>query len=239
MVLGPSSAVRQRRHYRASRHLPSSVKSRSFHVPATGGSYIAVAAGAKRLVEDPDVGLRRRCREVLGHWRIPLKKWAGRAHLAVWIGDELEAFAPSCRFERGIGISFASLRRFSGGCGCEAEPAARAVRALRSRRRSASGCVEVGEQISAFFRSRREGHVVIGSGDSRHVASPLVDRPQFAGRRVRRARLEFTGVAVQLAGAVAHQPVLIDEGWRHPDRLLPLPQFLPSRTGIESRRWSR
>ena len=41
------------------------------------------------------------------------------------------------------------------------------------------------------------------------------------------------GVAVELAGAVAHQAVLVDERARHPIGLLALPEFLAARAGVE------
>ena len=68
-----------------------------------------------------------------------------------------------------------------------------------------------------------------------HVAGALVDRAQdLAGWRVRAAvRLEGAGVAVELAGAIAHQAVLVDERARHPIDLLALTQLLATRAGVE------
>ena len=45
-------------------------------------------------------------------------------------------------------------------------------------------------------------------------------------------RLERTGVAVDLAGAVAHHPVLIDERPQRPIDLLALPKLLAGRAGV-------
>ena len=69
---------------------------------------------------------------------------------------------------------------------------------------------------------------------SRHIASAFVDRAQdLAGGRVGTApRLQHTAIAVQLAGAIAHHPVLIDERARQSVNLLTLPEFLPGRADL-------
>ena len=55
----------------------------------------------------------------------------------------------------------------------------------------------------------------------------------LAGGRVRTAlRLQGTVLAIQLAGAIAHHAVAIDEGAQHAIDLLPLPEFLPGRADV-------
>src|SRR5438270_7818110 len=55
----------------------------------------------------------------------------------------------------------------------------------------------------------------------------------FTGGRIRTApRLQRTALAIQLAGAIAHHAVLIDERARHSIDFLALPEFLPGRADI-------
>jgi hypothetical protein len=55
----------------------------------------------------------------------------------------------------------------------------------------------------------------------------------LSGGRVRTALLlQWTALAIQLAGAIARHAVSIDEGLRHPIDLLPLPEFLPGRADV-------
>src|ERR1700687_4886862 len=55
----------------------------------------------------------------------------------------------------------------------------------------------------------------------------------LAGGFVRAAlRLQRTTLAIQLAGAIAHHAVLIDERRRHSIDFSPLPEFLPGRAEI-------
>src|ERR1700686_5217847 len=55
----------------------------------------------------------------------------------------------------------------------------------------------------------------------------------LSGGRVRTAlRLQRTALAIQLAGAIAHHAVLIDERARHSIDFLALPKFLPGGTDI-------
>ena len=166
---------------------------------------------------------------------IPLKKSVrGVEPLRAIIGRD-EAQPPHAGFGIGIGISFASLRRFW--AAAARWNSSRAPFGPRSRRRSSLRMrLRCANSISTFFRCAARGDVGVGGGDvAGHVAGALVDRAQdLAGRRVRAAaRLESAGVAVELAGAVAHQPVLIDERARHPVDLLALPQLLAARTGVE------
>src|SRR5205823_8976323 len=68
----------------------------------------------------------------------------------------------------------------------------------------------------------------------RHVASALVDGARdLAGGCLRTAlRFQGTSLAIQLAGAIAHHAVLIDERARHSVDFLALPEFLPGRADI-------
>jgi hypothetical protein len=61
-----------------------------------------------------------------------------------------------------------------------------------------------------------------------------MDRAQdLAGGHVGTApQLQRTAIAVQLAGAIAHHAVLIDERTRQSVNLLALPEFLPGRADI-------
>jgi len=45
-------------------------------------------------------------------------------------------------------------------------------------------------------------------------------------------RLQRTALVIQLAGAIAHHAVLIDERARYPIDLLPLPEFFPGRADV-------
>src|SRR5207302_10347001 len=55
----------------------------------------------------------------------------------------------------------------------------------------------------------------------------------LTGGRIRTApRLQRTALAIQLAGAIAHHAVLIDERARHSIDFLALPEFLPGRADI-------
>src|ERR1700739_1185907 len=55
----------------------------------------------------------------------------------------------------------------------------------------------------------------------------------LAGGVVRTAlRLQRTTLAIQLAGAIAHHAVPIDERGRHSIDFLPLPEFLPGRADV-------
>jgi hypothetical protein len=55
----------------------------------------------------------------------------------------------------------------------------------------------------------------------------------LSGGRVRTPPwLQGTALAIQLAGAIAHHAVAVDEGPRHPIDLLPLPEFLPGRADV-------
>src|SRR5919201_4638079 len=69
---------------------------------------------------------------------------------------------------------------------------------------------------------------------ARHIAVAFVDGAQdLAGGRVRTApRLQGTAIAVQLAGAIAHHAVLIDERVRHSIDFLPLPELTASRADV-------
>jgi len=71
----------------------------------------------------------------------------------------------------------------------------------------------VGEQhLDLLSLATRRG-VGIGGGDiAGHVARAFVDRAQdLAGRCVRTAaRLESARIAVELAGAIAHEALLVD-----------------------------
>src|SRR5437667_9075254 len=55
----------------------------------------------------------------------------------------------------------------------------------------------------------------------------------LTGGRIRTApRLQRTRLAIQLAGAIAHHAVLIDERARYSIDFLALPEFLPGRADI-------
>src|SRR5271156_6146632 len=55
----------------------------------------------------------------------------------------------------------------------------------------------------------------------------------LAGGCVRTAlRFQRAALAIQLAGAIAHHAVFIDERTRHSIDFLPLPEFLPNRTDV-------
>src|SRR5437016_11597417 len=63
--------------------------------------------------------------------------------------------------------------------------------------------------------------------------------PSWMERKILRAggirtapRLQRTALAIQLAGAVAHHAVLVDERARHSIDFLALPEFLPGRADI-------
>ena len=93
----------------------------------------------------------------------------------------------------------------------------------------------MGEQHLDFLSFAPRGDVSIGGRDvARHIASALVDGAQdLAGGRVRTApRLQRTALAIQLAGAITHHAVLIDERPRHSIDFLALPEFLPGRADI-------
>src|SRR6059058_721878 len=94
---------------------------------------------------------------------------------------------------------------------------------------------EVGEQHLHLFALTARGPVRLGLGDvARHVASALVDGARdLAGGCLRTAlRFQGTSLAIQLAGAIAHHAVLIDERARHSVDFLALPEFLPGRADI-------
>src|SRR5215471_15902787 len=55
----------------------------------------------------------------------------------------------------------------------------------------------------------------------------------LAGGRVRTAlRLQRTALAIQLAGAIAHHPVLVDKRSRHSIDFVALPELLPGRADV-------
>ena len=74
-----------------------------------------------------------------------------------------------------------------------------------------------------------------GADVARHLPSTLVDRAgDLAGGCVGTApRLQRAGVAVMLAGAVAHHPIRIDQRRRRPVDLLTLPQWLAGRASVD------
>src|SRR5207248_4914064 len=77
---------------------------------------------------------------------------------------------------------------------------------------------EVGEQHLDLFALTARGPVRLGLGNvARHIASALVDGARdLAGGCLRTAlRFQGTRLAIQLAGAIAHHAVLIDERARH------------------------
>ena len=72
----------------------------------------------------------------------------------------------------------------------------------------------MGEQHLDLFAPTSRGPVRLGLGDiARHVASTLMDGAgDLAGRCIGTAlRFQGTRLAIQLAGAIAHHAVLIDE----------------------------
>src|SRR5258706_16215424 len=64
-------------------------------------------------------------------------------------------------------------------------------------------------------------------------APSWTERGILRAGRVRTApRLQRTTLAIQLAGAIAHHPVLIDERAWHSIDFLALPEFLPGRADV-------
>jgi len=91
------------------------------------------------------------------------------------------------------------------------------------------------KSISTFFRSRRDD-IGVGLCDvPGHVAGAFVDRAQdLAGRRVGAAlRFQRAGVAVELAGAVAHEAFGVDTVATNAERAPILVKLLAARTGVE------
>ena len=91
------------------------------------------------------------------------------------------------------------------------------------------------KSISTFFRSRLEVTYGVGLRDvPGHVAGALVDRAQdLAGRRVWAAlRLQRAGVAIELAGAVAHEAFGIDTLAVDAEGAAILVELLPARAGV-------
>src|SRR5207248_8960411 len=86
-----------------------------------------------------------------------------------------------------------------------------------------------------LFALTARGPVRVGLGNvARHIASALVDgaRDRTGGCLRTALRFQGTRLAIQLAGAIAHHAVLIDERARHSIDFLALPEFLPGRADI-------
>src|SRR5215469_8204607 len=89
--------------------------------------------------------------------------------------------------------------------------------------------------ISTFLTLTARGLVRLGfTNVAGHIAGALMDgaRDLPDGRIWTALRLQRTALAIQLAGAIAHHAVFIDERARHPIGLLPLPEFFPGRADV-------
>ena len=107
--------------------------------------------------------------------------------------------------------------------------------ASQSEPAETENALEMGKQHLDLLSELSRGFVFFRPGDvARHLAGAFVDRAQDPALRLLRAalRLQWAGIAIRLAGAIAHHVVFIDErGWC-PVGLLALSQRLSGRADI-------